>query len=310
MNRSALPPLNALRAFEVAARRGRMVDAADELNVTYGAISKQIRHLEEIMGVRLFEGPRNKLRLTKEGNLLQPQLTSIFDQLEASISSVADQSEGPLDVACIGTFMMRWLLPRLHRFSALYPEIDVRLNTVTVTPDFTRASCDLAIVVGPGDWPQGAIVTPLFEELVGPVMTPAIDARYEVSKTGRMTNNAGVPLLNTMTRKNAWQDWAESSQINLNGLKQGGEFEHFYFMLEGAMGGLGAALAPWVLVGEDIKAGRLVAPFGFIPSGQTYSVLSRDPKRKKNKAFLTWIIEEATSSFLWTDVRAFPENDG
>ncbi len=310
MDRSSLPPLNALRAFEVTARRGRMIDAADELNVTYGAISKQIRHLEEVMGVLLFEGPRNSLQLTMAGMLLQPQLTSIFDQLEASISSVADRHEGPLDVACIGTFMMRWLLPRLHRFSMQYPEIDVRMSTATRMPDFARASCDLAIMVGPGNWPRNATVHPLFEELVGPVMTPELDSRFEVTQTGKLINHSGVPLLHTLTRKSAWQDWSEDRGVQLLGEERSNDFEHFYFMLEAVMGGLGAAIAPWVLVSEDIKSGRLVAPFGFVSSGQTYTILSRDAQRKKTKAFLAWIQKEAASSPLWGETGPFTEHDG
>jgi LysR family transcriptional regulator, glycine cleavage system transcriptional activator len=301
MNRSSLPPLNAIRAFEVAARKGRMIDAAEELNVTYGAISKQIRHLEDVMGVRLFEGPRNRLQLTEAGVKLQPQLTAIFDQLEATIASVVDSEEGALDVACIGTFMMRWLLPRLHRFSAHYPNIDVRLSTTTVTPNRANAACDLAIVVGDNNWPPNVDATPLFAELVGPVMTPELEARFVVSKTQSLLEQEGVPLLHSLTRRSAWQDWSEVTNIPVPDSDKGAELEHIYFMLEAAMGGLGAAIAPWALVSEDIRAGRLVAPFGFVPNGQVYSVISRDALRKKNKAFVAWIKNEAMSSPLWSD---------
>ncbi|WP_085902358.1 LysR substrate-binding domain-containing protein [Kiloniella majae] len=302
MNRSSLPPLNAIRAFEVTARKGRMVDAAQELNVTYGAISKQIRHLEDVMGVRLFEGPRNKLQLTEAGVKLQPQLTAIFDQLEASISSVVDSEEGVLDVACIGTFMMRWLLPRLHRFSAHYPKIEVRLSTTSVTPNLANAACDLAIVVGENNWPSNVDATPLFAELVGPVMTPELDARFSVFETGSLTEREEVPLLHSLTRKSAWQDWSKATDISVPDTDKGTELEHIYFMLEAAMGGLGAAIAPWALVSEDIRAGRLVAPFGFVPNGQVYTVISRDAQRKKNRAFLSWIKSEAMSSPLWSDL--------
>lgn len=303
MNRSSLPPLNAIRAFEVTARKGRMVDAAQELNVTYGAISKQIRHLEDVMGVRLFEGPRNRLQLTEAGVKLQPQLTAIFDQLEASIASVVDSEEGALDVACIGTFMMRWLLPRLHRFSARYPKIDVRLSTITNMPNLANAACDLAIVVGEDNWPPNVEATPLFAELVGPVMTPELDTRFNVSESGSLLSKNGVPLLHSLTRKSAWADWSKVTGVEVLEADKGTDLEHIYFMLEAAMGGLGAAIAPWALVSEDIRAKRLIAPFGFVPNGQVYSVISRDSMRKKNKAFLSWIKQEAISSPLWSDVR-------
>lgn len=116
-----LPSLNALRAFEAAGRHGRMSQAADELNVTHSAVSRQVQLLEEALGVSLFEGPRNALRLTEAGRTLVPGLTGAFDQIDTAVRLVADTEDGPLDVSCLGTFTMRWLIPRLHRFQVEYP---------------------------------------------------------------------------------------------------------------------------------------------------------------------------------------------
>src|SRR5262249_29696517 len=116
-------PLNALRAFEAAARHGRMTAAAAELHVTHGAVSRQVRHLEAVLGVRLFEGPKSRLTLTEAGRNLLPRLTAAFGEIEAAVDAVADRDEGPLDVSCTSTFAMRWLLPRLHRFNARHPAV-------------------------------------------------------------------------------------------------------------------------------------------------------------------------------------------
>ncbi|MCZ4281458.1 LysR substrate-binding domain-containing protein [Kiloniella laminariae] len=311
MNRSGLPPLNALRAFEATARRGRMIDAANELNVTYGAISKQVRHLESVLAVPLFEGPRNCLKLTTAGQKLLPQLTMAFDLLEQAVESVSEQKPEPLDIACIGTFMMRWLLPRLHRFSVLHPETEVRMRTLKEPASFGPGGYDLAIVVGAMEDSARFNSTPLFEETVGPVMTAEFAERYFVDCARVFPSE--LPLLHTLTRKSAWQDWALFSGIRVLQAEEGTEFEHFYFMLEGVLGGLGAAIAPWVLVSEDVKAGRLVAPFGFVSSGQTYRILSRagsrsEEKQRKKQAFVSWIAAEAEASPLWRGEGALKDN--
>jgi LysR family glycine cleavage system transcriptional activator len=167
-----LPSLNALRAFEAAGRHGRMTMAADELNVTHSAISRQVQLLEDGLGVPLFEGPKNRLRLTDAGKTLLAGLTSAFDQIDMSVRSVADAEDGALDVSCPGTFTMRWLIPRLYRFQADHPHIDVRLTASSRPVDFGRDGFDIAIRVGAAPWPEGADVIPLFPEQTGPVLSP------------------------------------------------------------------------------------------------------------------------------------------
>ena len=169
-----IPSLNALRAFEAAGRLGRMTLAADELNVTHSAVSRQIQHLENVLGVPLFEGPKNKLRLTEAGTTLLSGLNTAFDQIDTSVRAVADTEDGALDVSCPGTFTMRWLIPRLYRFQAQYPDIDVRLTASSRPVDFARDSFDVAIRVGTAPWPAGADVIPLFPEQTGPVLAPSL----------------------------------------------------------------------------------------------------------------------------------------
>ncbi|MCB8821651.1 LysR substrate-binding domain-containing protein [Microvirga rosea] len=285
-----LPSLNALAAFEAAARLGRMTLAAEELAVTHGAISRQVRHLEEVLGVRLFEGPKNALRLTDAGRTLVTHLTAGFDHLEFGVRAVADEENGALDVSCTGTFSMRWLIPRLYRFQEAHPDIEVRLSASYAPVDFARHRYEVAIRLTDHLMPSEAATTPLFAESVGPVLAPALAARLGLKDPGDLK---GAPLLHTVTRRYAWPDWlaraAGGARVDLSGT----EYEHFYYMLEAATAGLGIGIAPWQLVIDDIQAGRLVAPFGFIPSGMDYVAVRRPQRSRKAQAFCAWLETEA-----------------
>ncbi|WP_413204851.1 LysR substrate-binding domain-containing protein [Rhodospirillum sp. A1_3_36] len=279
MKRSRLP-LNALRAFEAVGRLGRMTLAAEELHVTHGAVSRQVRHLEEVLGVPLLEGPRNDWHLTEAGRALLPGLRTAFEGIEGAVAQVADSPTGPLDLSCIGTFAMRWLIPRLHRFQGRYPDIEVRLASSDRPVDFARDGFDLAIRVGRSPWPQGVTAHPLFPEHFGPVQA-----------SGR--GLSGAPPLRSRTRPGAWEDWcALSGEKPPDGPPV--EYEHFFFMLEAATGGLGTAIGPWPHVVDDVRSGRLVAPRGFLASGLDYAALTRPGKPRRRVAlFLEWLREEA-----------------
>ncbi|RUM99298.1 LysR family transcriptional regulator [Pseudaminobacter arsenicus] len=286
-----LPSLNALRAFEAAGRHGRMIQAAAELNVTHSAISRQIRHLEEVLGVTLFEGPKNRLELTEAGHALLPGLVSGFDQIDKAVRLVADTEDGPIDVSCLGTFTMRWLIPRLYGFQAAHAGISVRLTSSDGPIDLAREGFDVAIRVGTGPWPPDAQITTLFGEQVGPVLAPQLARRYAPNLTG-------LPLLHTQTRPEAWADWLARSGIGVKD-EPGIGYEHFYFMLEAAMAGLGVCIAPWPLVADDIHAGRLVAPYGFIESGMDYVAIRRTRPHRKSALFCEWLKEEARQFKPW-----------
>jgi DNA-binding transcriptional LysR family regulator len=262
-----------------------MTLAADELNVTHSAVSRQIQHLEDVLGVPLFEGPKNKLRLTEAGSTLLSGLVSAFDQIDMSVRSVADTEDGSLDVSCPGTFTMRWLIPRLYRFQAEYPNIEVRLTASSRPVDFTRDGFDVAIRVGAAPWPQGAEVIALFPEQTGPVLSPSLEKTVA-------ENFAGVPQLHTRTRLRAWGDWLSRSGAAVEtGARV--EYEHFYFMLEAASAGLGVCVAPWPYVTDDIRFGRLTAPLGFIDSGHHYVALRRARRNRKSVLFCEWLQKEA-----------------
>lgn len=282
--------MNALRAFESAGRLGRMTAAASELHVTPGAISRQVRQLEEALGVALFEGPKHRPTLTPAGKLLQPALSSAFVQIEQAVDAVLEQQDTTLDVSCLSTFTMRWLIPRLYDFHARQPRISVRLKATDQSATLPAPRHDVAIAVS--DAPvAGPAEMLLFDEHLGPVLAPALAARLALRQS---TDLHGQPLLQTRTRPNAWAMWRGAAAVGVNVQPAPGtEFEHYYFTLEAAVGGLGVCIAPWHLVMDDLRSGRLVAPFGFIASGYRYLARRQRLEDEPARLFCEWLQAQA-----------------
>jgi LysR family transcriptional regulator, glycine cleavage system transcriptional activator len=278
-----LPPLNALRAFEAAARLGQMSAASDELAVTPGAVSRQVRQLERTLGIRLFVGPKNKLQLTAAARTLLPVLSTSFDKIESTIRALHNEESGALDVSCFGTFTMKWLIPRLYSFNAEYPEIEIRLATSDRITDTGRY--DVIIEVSNVEDMDTATMVPLFSERLGPVMAPSLAAEFNLRSPEDLTGKA---VLHTKTRPDAWQMWKDSLGYTFE-THTGSTFEHYYFTLKAAISGLGICIAPWHLVIDDILAGRLVAPFSFQESGYFYVAKRCRQKSKKLDRFCEWL---------------------
>ena len=291
-----LPPLNALRAFEAAARLGRMTAAADELSVTPGAISRQVQLLEESLGQRLFEGSKNKPQLTHAGQTLLPALSAALDGMEAAVRAVSDSATGTLDVACFSTFTVKWLIPRLFDFNALHPDIEVRLRTTGPLDDLERTRCDLSITVDDGlstpstDETHNTFL--LFPERLGPVLAPSLAARLPLRTPADLDQHT---LLQSKTRLNAWTMWA-TAQGCAPPLPHGTCYEHYYFTLQAAMAGLGVCVAPWHLVADDVQAGRLLAPLGFCDSGYRYVAKRRPQRSQKLDLFCAWLQAQANQA--------------
>ncbi|QPC43865.1 LysR family transcriptional regulator [Kaustia mangrovi] len=291
--RRNLPPLNALKAFEAAGRHEQISAAADELAVTHGAVSRQVRQLEEILGVALFEGPRNQQRLTAAGRRLLPVLTSALDLVESGVRSVSQTARGELVVSCFGTLMMRWLIPRLYRFKARYPDIDLRLQASDVPVDFARENLDLAIRSVKQPHARSDEVIPFLPEHAGPVLSAKLMAERPVRTPSDL---AAFTFLHTQTRRHAWAEWFDLEGVDAVTPASESEFEHLYFMIEAAMSGLGVGMGLWSLVADDIAAERLVAPFGFKANSRAYVALR--PRRRNPSAdvFVEWLVEEGAKT--------------
>ena len=284
MPKRSLPPLTALRAFEAFARLGRMNLAADELCVTHGAISRQVRGLERYCGVRLTEGPRNGLRLTEAGRRFAEALGGAFDGIERSFLTLRGAGESELHLSCVGTLAMRWLIPRLPAFHARHPGLNIRVTEAYGPVDFGKDPFDAAIRLTEQAPGEGVEATPFLDNFHGPVMSPQV-ARHGLS---------AAPRLHTRPHRQAWREWSLHAGVEPpdSGLHR--EYEHLFYMLEAAAAGLGAGVSPWIYVAADIASGRLVAPYGFVRTPARFVFVTPTGKATPvAEAFRAWLLEEA-----------------
>jgi len=287
VERRHLPPLTALRAFEAFARRGRMTLAAEELFVTHGAVSRQIRSLEDATGLELTEGPRHKLKLTDAGERLAAALSAAFDQVEEALADLRTTDHVELHLSCVGTLAIRWLIPRLPAFHARHPAVRVRVTESYVPVDFTRDRFDAAIRVNETAPVAGATAVAFLENFHGPVVAPRLVGPGP-------TGIEGLTRLTTGTRQTAWAEWEAHSGVTLPTPPDTQEFEHIFYTLEAAAAGLGVGLSPWVYVAADIAAGRLAAPLGFAPTPSRFWLLTpAGPAKPAVAQFSAWLVEEA-----------------
>lgn len=286
-DRRHLPALTALRAFEAFARCGRMTLAAEELCVTHGAISRQIRSLEATLGIDLTEGPRHRLRLTEAGQRLGAALSTAFDQVEFALHQLKPDGHADLHLSCVGTLAIRWLIPRLPAFHALYPQVRVKVTESFAPVDFARERFDAAIRVAEAAPLAGAEATPFLDNFHGPVVAPALVGHGA-------TGLEGLTRLTTGTRQTAWEEWERHSGVTLPEPPDTQEFEHIFYTLEAAAAGLGVGLSPWVYVAADVAAGRLAAPLGFAPTPSRFWLLTPPGAIKPGvAAFRDWLLSEA-----------------
>ena len=289
-----IPSLNAVRVFEVVARHLSLVNAAQELHVTHGAVSRQIIQLEEMLGVALFERRNRAIFLTREGAAFKVTCEDVINRLNIGIRQVRKMApDQPLVVSCESTISMRWLIPRLNKFKAHFPSIDIHLFAAGGPIDFQHRHVDLALRRNDFNWSAEIYAEPIAMERVGPVCAPTLLVAGELHLDHQC-------LLQTSSRPNAWQRWQVAGGIPIATYRVG-HYEHFYLSLEAACAGLGVAISSIYMIQDDIKSGRLVAPFGFKEDGSTYYLLSpisfeEDHRRQK---FLAWLREEMGSTALY-----------
>ncbi|AWB25372.1 LysR family transcriptional regulator [Methylobacterium currus] len=253
-------PLNALRAFEAASRLGSMSAAAIELGVTHGAVSRQVRALEAQLGLPLLDRGARAVAPTPEGARLAAELAESFERMQAAVARV---QPGPLTLSSSATVMMRWLIPRLERFKRDHPSIELRLTVSYGEVDFIRDEIGLAIRNSMVRAPPSALAETLTREEIGPVCHP--DYALRVTAGGPDDLVARARILGTATRPDAWAEWARAIGRPDLAIAPDEAFGHFYLVIQAAACGLGFALAPRLLVEDEIAAGHLVAPLGFVP---------------------------------------------
>jgi DNA-binding transcriptional LysR family regulator len=262
MSDRELPPLNALRAFEAAARLQSVTRAADELHVTHGAVSRQLRLLEEALGRPLFTRQGRQLALTEAGEQLRDGAGAAFDQLRDAWASVRRPAQAPFVLGCAGSVLARWVIPHLDRLGRDLPELKLHLSAQEEPLTPALGGLDGALLIGTLPWPANWQVSVLGPERIGPVVSP----RYAGwSRLAGQPASALIdePVLHTASRPQAWGDWSAAAGLPTPPHTLGQGFAHLYYLLEAALAGLGVAIAPEPLVADDLASGRLLAPWGF-----------------------------------------------
>jgi len=261
MSTNRLPPLNAVRAFVAAARHASFTRAADELGVTHGAVSKQVRLLEDHLGVPLFTRGVRQVTLTPAGRELLAEAAPALERVAAAavrLRRAAPAGAGSIvRINARPSFALRWLIPHLPAFMQAHPGVQPEVVTSTAEPARLAAgSFDVVVRRGrPGVlWPEGMRVRPFLRERAVPVAAPALLAGLPVRQAEDL---AGHTLLHTATRDADWTTWLASAGVP--GLRPAAElrFEHLQFALQAALDGMGVALGPSELVAADLAAGRL-----------------------------------------------------
>ena len=290
--RTPRPSLNALRAFEAVARLRSMTLAAEELFVTHGAVSRQIKALEETLGVRLLKRGSQSTDPTPEGWRLAEGLSAAFNLMQATIEQL---QPGPLTLSCSASVMMYWLLPRIARFHERHPQIELQFNMNYDQIDFMRDKISVAIRNSTIAPPRGAVVRDLATEWIGPVCSPEYLGALPLR---RPQDLLGARLLVTKTRPHAWTDWLAAAGNEPMSLATHERFEHFYLLIQAAVCGLGVAAVPQMLVGDDLRAGKLVAPFGFVPGPRQLQIWIAPHlgSRADVHALERWLAEEMRAS--------------
>jgi LysR family glycine cleavage system transcriptional activator len=261
-HRRILPPLNAVRAFEAAARRGSFKDAGAELGVTHGAISRQVQLLEAWLGTpALFRRLNRGVALTPEGSALLAEFGPALDHISAAARQHRERRGAPvataLRVNALATFSLRWLLPRLTLFHAEHPGIEVQLTTANEPVDALPEDYDVIIRGGPDSF-FGFVSYPFLSERRLPVCSPALVKRNGLATVSDLQSHT---LLHVTTIPRLWRDWlTEAGYADLKS-RRALTLDHFYLSIQAAVDGLGVAMGPTALVGDDLAAGRLVTPF-------------------------------------------------
>jgi LysR family glycine cleavage system transcriptional activator len=288
-----LPPLNALKAFEAAARHESFTRAADELCVTQGAVSHQVKALETELGIKLFNRERQRLIITEPGREYLAVLRDALDRIALGTERLVQrQRSGVLTVSTSPDFAAKWLVNRLGRFAEAHPDVDLRISATMHHVDFAREEVDIAVRHGDGNWP-GLEAVRLFSEQLFAVCSPKL-----LSGPRRIRQPADLlryALLHFDDRKD-WSRWLEAAGLADAKPVHGPVLNRASMLIDAAIDGQGIALARTTLAATDLISGRLVRPFGTaLPVSKSYWIVA--PKATwalpKISTFRDWLLAEA-----------------
>lgn len=288
-----LPPLENLRVFEAVARLQGFTSAAEHLALSHSAVSRRVSELEARLNVQLLHRTSRRVELTERGKVLFEAAQEALARIEQATVKITRQQSALL-VSCERSLAMRWLIPRLSAFQDAHPDLPIYLSSGGGPLDLERENIDVAI--RRADFPLDPRLTRvhLFPEYVGPVLSArASPARFET-----------LAHLHTTGRPDAWSAWArrarpvEHAALQPSRGRPDQYFDHFFLSLQAAEAGLGVAIAPFFMVLDNLAAGTLVAPAGFIPDGTEYVALLCEPPAESGPVaqFVSWLHGAATDT--------------
>lgn len=293
-----LPPPNALRAFEAAGRHQSFARAADELSVTQGAISRQVRILEEHLGVALFRRHPQGVALTNQGRSLLPELTAAVERIQRVARQIS-LSDGELRVAASPTFASRWLVRRLPAFLARHPSVRVTMGLMSGWEDLRRGGYDFGITTRGclGTVPDALALVDLRAEALAPVCAPAL-----LERDPPLHSPADLErhvLLHPTSDRQDWLLWLSAAGLPAVWAERGQAFGTLDLATSAAAGGLGVAMADLHLVETELAEGRLIAPFALVVRQGTGYVLATEAGRldePRVAVFKDWLLSELATS--------------
>lgn len=288
-----LPVLRTLQSFESVAGFQSFTHAAATLGLTHGAISHQIRALEDWLGKELFERHSGGVRLTDDGARLRAACVQAFSILEEECGRIRrPPRERTITIGSSATFLAQWILPRVELFTLEHPGPVLSFQTCTDVAALRSSRVDVLIVGEIARAPDDLVGTRLIADVIGPVCAPG--------KSSLPKDAKDLPtsmMLHAGSRLSAWAEWGAAMGVNVD-LRGGKKFETLSLAIQAARGGLGFAISPEILVRDDLSAGRLVAPLGFVAVERaTWVYVARTQEMDPDvTAFLQWLREEAASS--------------
>lgn len=293
LSRRLIPDVTTLQAFECAARHGSFTQAAHELNLTQSAVSRQIKDLEEQLGVLLFERVRQRVVLSEDGRRFLPEVRKLLHQTEETMlrAMASASSEHSLSIATLPTFGSRWLTPRIPAFLAEHPGTIVNIASRSAPFDFDEENFDLAIHYGQPVWARAAC-SYLCSEVILPAASPELLKSWNLSEPKDLEV---APLLHLATRPKLWAQWFEMTGGSADTAYRGHRFDQFAMVIESAVAGLGFALLPHYLIEQELASGRLAVVFDRpMKTENSYYLVVPEGKLENplSQAFRAWIADQ------------------